>query len=243
MLWYPPNFVQNLGVTNKHVLGDNQKLREQGEEITVFLSVNTDRNVTIRKSAVVPMVDDAGKRTWREHPDNDVDVLAIDVSPLILQNTQICHDAPTQALFVNERIIADFQLTVGDDVAVIGYPDLDINRTIEPIVTAGTLATQIGEPLIEDFKETGMKSTRGFYINHVSVPGSSGSPVILSPTIGRVVQGKNYVGLEVPPLLLGILTQTRHAKVKVSQFEGRAFAGIGVAIDAVAIDETLALFF
>ncbi|MEZ4866231.1 MAG: trypsin-like peptidase domain-containing protein [Caldilineaceae bacterium] len=230
-------------VTNKHVVGEDPKDRRQREEITVFVRINTDKSKSSRKRAVIPMVDTIGTRTWKEHPDNNVDVLAVDVSPLIFQNMQIAHDALTQASFVNDQFIDDFQIITGDDVVVIGYPDFDGDRTIEPIITAGTLATRIGEPLIEYIAESNLKSTRGFLINHVTVPGSSGSPVILKPTVGRTVRGKNYLGLEVPPLLLGIVAQTRHAKVKASVFEGRAFAGIGLAFDAVAIQETIDLFF
>ena len=69
-------------VTNKHVIGKNQKLREDSSPITLHLNVKD--NGTIKKhSAEMPLIY-KGIKYFREHPSMDVDVLAFENEFIIL---------------------------------------------------------------------------------------------------------------------------------------------------------------
>jgi hypothetical protein len=230
-------------VTNKHVLNDKKGSREDIQEITVYANLRGGNGEMKRKIFILSLHTEDGSKIWREHPDENVDVLVFDVSTLILNCTQIEHDAPTYEFFINESWLKQLDIKLGDEILVFSYPDLDNHRTIYPVVKTGTIATPLHEDLEEEIDKDYTKMTRGFLINDVTVPGASGSPVVLKPSIGRTIGRKNYLGFETPPLLLGIIAQTRYATVKATVFEGKSFAGMGLAFHSITIKETIELFF
>ncbi len=114
-----------------------------------------------------------------------------------------------------------------------------------PLVRAGLIATRIGDSLIDEVEENGSKrprTVRGFLIDGATIPGSSGSPVVLKPISGRIVKGNLQLG-SVPQLLLGIIAETMYAPMKMEKWEIPSFAGLGLAFDAETIQETIELFF
>jgi hypothetical protein len=51
---------------------------------------------------------------------------------------------------------------------------------------------------------------RGFLIDGAIIPGSSGSPVIIKPSVGRYTRGAlSYANF--PPMLLGIVSESRYS--------------------------------
>jgi len=74
------------------------------------------------------------------------------------------------------------------------------------------------------------------------MPGSSGSPVVLSPVIGRAV--RNDIALGSPPaLLLGIVAEGRYTDVRTPDREFTTLSDIGLAFDTTTIRETIEQFF
>ncbi|HMD78999.1 MAG TPA: hypothetical protein VKF39_03340, partial [Nitrososphaerales archaeon] len=115
-----------------------------------------------------------------------------------------------------------------------------------PIVRTGTLATPPCEVLQDEVRipDGGRRTRRlrGFLVDGGVIPGSSGSPVILRPTIGRLVKGKIQLGVP-PALLLGIVAETKYAPIQVSGDDSMSFADLGLAFDASTIKETIESFF
>lgn len=188
-----------------------------------------------------------GTANWREHPDADTDVLAIDVTPLIAQyHGTISFKHATRALFAFPEVLRDYDITVGDEVVIVGYPlGLRQGDTNYPLIRQGIIATRVGEPLVDEVPAPGggtrRRHLRGFLVDGAAIPGSSGSPVVLRPVSGRVVKGNIELGTA-PPFLLGILAETRYAPVRTPQGDIPSFAGLGLAFDAETIWETIDLF-
>ena len=68
------------------------------------------------------------------------------------------------------------------------------------------------------------------------------SPAILKPAIGRIIQDDIIIGTA-PPVLLGIVAETRYAPIPTDQGIMPGFANIGLAFDVETIRETIELFF
>lgn len=77
---------------------------------------------------------------------------------------------------------------------------------------------------------------RGFLYDGASIRGSSGSPVVLKPGMGRLI-GNGIHMSPAPMILLGIVAEIRFV------IGSDNFAGLGLAFDAATIKETIELFF
>ena len=237
-------------VTNKHVIGQDRETRSRVESITLHLNTTLPNGqLQARTAKVVLATEPDGSKSIREHPEADVDVIAIDVTHLIVQFPQIRKKLADYAVFASKERLEELDVTIGDDVMVIGYPyGIRHQGNAFPLVRAGVIATRIGESLEDAVRDPKggwrTRTLRGFLIDGGIIPGSSGSPVVLKPIIGRRV--KNSIMLELPPpLLLGIVAETRYAPIHVGGVAGDtlAFAGLGLAFDAATIKETIELFF
>lgn len=233
-------------VSNKHVLNSDPNFRLQASEMKVHLNYRGLDGNLIGKKALLPLNFHDGSKIWREHPDRDVDVIAFDVTQLLIENPQIEKKWATYSDFADTQKIDEMEITIGEEVMVIGYPSgLKQGRTNFPLVRSGIIATRIGDPFIDEIKEKGtlrQRVVRGFLVDGATIPGSSGSPVVLKPITGRVVKGVLQLG-GVPPLLLGIIADTMYAPVKTEKWEIPSFAGLGLAFNAETIKETIELFF
>ena len=87
-----------------------------------------------------------------------------------------------------------------------------------------------------------VRTRRAFLMDGATVPGSSGSPVILKPVSGRVQCKSIQIGLP-PPVLLGIVAETMYAPIQVGSPVLPSFAGLGLAFQVETIRETIELFF
>jgi hypothetical protein len=234
-------------VTNKHVLNKDTEIRQSAAWVRLYFNFkNADDSIT-GKTTELPLNLKNGDKRWREHPEHDIDVLAFDVTTLIEQYPQIERKWANYSDFCDQTKREELDVTMGDEIMVIGYPlGIRQGKTNFPLVRSGIIATRIGETLEDDYKEpkgTIRKRTlRGFLIDGATIPGSSGSPVVLKPTMGRLVKGKILMGLA-PAILLGIIAETRYAPVRTAAGNIPSFAGLGLAFDAETVKETIELFF
>lgn len=234
-------------VTNKHVLHERSEGRQNANKVLLYLNIkNKDGSIT-GQTAEFPLNLKDGSKRWREHPEQDVDVLAFDVTQGIVEYPNIEKRWADYSLFADHGKREELDITVGDEIVVIGYP-LGIRQgaTNLPILRQGILATSVGETLEDEYRESNgtlrKRILRGFLIDGAIIPGSSGSPVVLKPTTGRFVKGNIVMGFS-PPVLLGIIAETRYAPVRTSAGDIPSFAGLGLAFDAETIRETIELFF
>jgi len=232
-------------VSNKHVIGKDREERIAGKSIRIRLNVKENESV-IGKEIKMPL-EVKGDKTWREHQDEDIDVLALNVTPILITFPQIEKKWVEYSMFATIDLLQRMDVTMGEDVMVIGYPTGIRHRTTNfPLLRSGIIATRIGEQLednVKDPKEGWRKRIlRGFLVDGGTIPGSSGSPVVLKPVIGRKVKNDIILGLSVP-ILLGIIAESRYAPIRTEGGDFLSFAGLGLAFDAETIKETIELFF
>jgi hypothetical protein len=230
-------------ITNKHVLAEDLAARKAITALDLHHNVvSPGGSVAAANTRVGISYDDS----IREHPDPDVDVLAVNVTQLIAHTPNMAYQCATLDMVATPQMVADFDITAGEEVLTVGYPlGLRHKHTNHPLVRSGTIATRIGEPLEDEVTAPGTaprkRTLRGFLIDGATIPGSSGSPVVLKPLPGRFVKGNIQMGFT-PPLLLGIVAETRYAPVLTASGIVPSFAGLGLAFDAITIKETLDLF-
>lgn len=235
-------------VTNKHVLHKEAKIRQSASKMLFHLNIKNEDGSTVGETAEMPLNLDDGTKRWREHPNRDVDVLTFDVTPLLAQHPQIEKKWVDYTLFGDKAKLAELDVTIGEEIVTIGYPlGLRQGKTNFPLLRAGIIATRIGENLEDEYQEPDgtvrKRILRGFLIDGAIIPGSSGSPVVLKPSTGRFVKGNILIGGSSPPILLGIVAETRYAPVRTPRGNIPSFAGLGLAFDVETIRETIELFF
>jgi S1-C subfamily serine protease len=234
-------------VTNKHVINEKKELRERASEITIFLNIKKEDGTTAGEVAKLLLSFKDGQKKWREHPERDVDVLAIDITDLIVKYPQIEKKWAGYSDFGVKEKLQELDVTIGDEIMVIGYPmGLKHRTTNFPLVRSGIIATKIGESLEDEIEEEDgeirKRTLRGFLIDGATIPGSSGSPIVLKPVPARFTKKGIIMGGS-PAILLGMLAETRYAPIRVGEGVILSFAGLGLAFDAETIKETIELFF
>jgi len=233
-------------VTNKHVIHPESESREKARYLTLFLNIREKDGTVAGKSFQVPLNEDDHK-LWREHTNPHVDVLVVDITSLINSHPNLENRGADYSLFATPQILKEENITEGEEVLILGYPlGLFHTRIHSPLVRQGIVATKIGERIQVRFRSSSGGPQRveipGFLIDASIIPGSSGSPVVLKPIIGRKVKDKIEMGTATP-YLLGIVSATETAAIRT---EGHAFAtlaGLGIVYDASTIQETIELFF
>ncbi len=166
--------------TNKHVLHEETDMREEALEIILHVNFKNVDGTIKGETAKIPLNLDDGSKRWREHPDRDVDVLAFDITALKAQYSQLETKWVKYDLFGTSGRIKQYDITIGEDILVIGYPlGLRHAETNYPLVRAGIIATRIGECLEDEVKKKDgtyrKRQLRGFLIDGGAIPGSSGS--------------------------------------------------------------------
>lgn len=235
-------------VTNKHVIHINPAERNSVRYISCsFNTRKKDGSIGILDLRI-PLICDDGVKTFREHPDFDTDVYAIDVTYFINEHPEINARWVDYNLFGLVEKRTELDITVGEDIITIGYPlGLRQGQTILPLLRQGLISTQIGKE-IQDvvFNSDGSsrkRSLRAFLIDGATIPGSSGSPVVLKPISGRVIKDSIQLGTA-PPVLLGIIAETKYAPIRLdTKTTISGFAGLGLAFDVETIYETIELFY
>jgi hypothetical protein len=233
-------------VTNKHVLHPDPQLRKDATFIRMFLNIR-EQDGSVRGSSFQFPLRDGGHRLWREHPDQNVDVLAVDVTSLINAHPAIENRGADFSYFALPDVLKAEEITEGEDVLIIGYPlGLYHSRTHSPLVRQGIIATKIGQRIQVRIPQPSGVSRRveipGFLIDAAILPGSSGSPVVLKPVIGRKVRDQIVIE-SVKPFLLGIVSATETAAIRMENDSFPTLAGLGIVFDVETIQHTIESFF
>jgi hypothetical protein len=233
-------------VTNKHVVNRDNTRRQNATKITLHLNIkNTDQSITGKEKEIPLRSNDL--KLYREHHNTDVDVMAIDITHLLIAHPEIETQQAPYDIFATPAKLQELDIKIGDEILVVGYPSGLKHRTTNfPLVRAGIIATRIGETLEDDYRQpTGnyrKRTLRGFLIDGASIPGSSGSPVVLKPLTTRYVKGTIKMNLA-SVVLLGILAETKYVPIKTPKGDIPSLAGLGLAFDAETIKETIELFY
>ena len=233
-------------VTNKHVIHTDPQRRKDALFLTIYLNVREEDGRISGASFRTPLLEN-GQPLWREHPHPDVDVFAVDVTDLVNSNPRIENKGADYSLFGFPDVLKKENITEGDEVFIIGYPlGLFYARRNSPLVRQGIIATKIGERIQIWMRLPSGESKRmeipGFLVDAGIVPGSSGSPVVLKPIIGRRVGEK--IAMEIAqPYLLGIVSASETATLRVEDQMFPTFAGLGIVYDVSTIQETIERFF
>lgn len=234
-------------ITNKHVVSRDAAARSSTPFIRCHFNTKEEDGSAGTVFGEIPLSHPDGSKRFREHPDNDTDVLAIDVTDVIQLNPRIEKRWATYNDFGLEQKRAELDITVGEDIVTIGYPlGLRQGDSNFPLIRQGVISTKIGA-LLKDKVQDGQgnlrnRTLRAFLIDGATVPGSSGSPVVLKPVIGRI-QGNSIVMGAAPPVLLGIVAETKYAPVQLGARAIPSFAGLGLVFDVETVRETIELFF
>lgn len=230
-------------VTNKHVL--DQDAAKRATMKAVKLHINIEDASGLHGRVVDYPLQAASGQLWREHPTADIDVLAIDAVPLFNGTKNIGNKFVAEDLFAPEAKRKELDITAGEEIVTVGYPSgLRQGKTNLPLIRQGIIATRIGEELHEEVPTASgvmIRKSRAFLIDGATIPGSSGSPVILKPVTGRH-QGNAIVMGGTPAVLLGIVAETRFAPISVSGGAIPGFAGLGFAFEVETIQEVMDLF-
>lgn len=231
-------------ITNKHVLHPEKSKRAAID--SVKLHVNVTRGGTVVGEVIDYPLKDKGGPIWKEHPDPDVDVLAIPAAALFNARRDLANKFAPEEWFATAEVRKSMDISAGEEIIVVGYPSgIRQGKTNLPLVRQGIISTRIGEELHEEESTGGgevrVRKTRGFLIDGATIPGSSGSPVVLKPVIGRQ-QGNNIMMGSTTPVLLGVVAETRFAPIKVTGGQIPGFAGLGLAFEVETIVETMNLF-
>lgn len=170
-------------ITNRHVFDKREK---------VWLRFNTDDEKI--KIFEQDLYFSNGDSQWLAHPDPEVDLALLNVSPDILKQNNI------QPVFISEEMFGyssnfeEIGIAVGDDAYVIGFPmGISGEEQNYPCVKAG-LISRIDNEII--------KAKKAFIVDSSIFPGNSGGPVILRPTITHLSDTK----IVSQPYLLGVVS-------------------------------------
>lgn len=234
-------------VTNKHVVHVDPHKRSEARFLTLYVNIRDEKGDVTGTSLQAPLVE-GGQKLWRQHPNPNVDVLAVDVTSLINSHPRLQNQGADYSFFATPDVLKKEQITEGDEVFVIGYPlGLFHARIHSPLVRQGIIATKIGTPIQIRFRNSAGEWKRveipGFLVDAAIIPGSSGSPVVLKPIIGRKIGPKIEMSMAIP-YLLGIVSATETASVRLmEEYSFPVLAGLGIAFDVTTIQETIELFF
>ena len=195
-------------VINKHAINGDPSLRQQAQSVNLGVNVQQSGKV-VGKTFTYPLYYSDGKPDWHGHPDDDVDVLAIDATLLVNSVPELDFRHAIHSAIAGPEIIERERIAVGDEVVVVGYPlGLRQGQTNYPLVRQGMLATNPGQGL---YDEATKRTLRGFLIDGATVPGSSGSTVLLKPVIKS---DPEELLTQTSASLLGIVAETRYSPTK-----------------------------
>lgn len=232
-------------ITNKHVIHEEKSRRDEASEIHLYFNVRDNTNTIRGHDVIYSLKDNNNKKLWREHPDQDTDVLVINISPILnlIKNIEI--KIPDYSLLISNKTEKD-QISIGEDAYVVGYPlGLKRHTTNFPLIRKCILATKLGEKLEIPTKENGKirnRLLRGFLIDGGTSPGSSGSPILFAPPAGYFSEHGLTLGSRAP-YILGIVSESRVAIIQSEIGDYPNLSGLALAFDAETIIETIELFF
>jgi V8-like Glu-specific endopeptidase len=139
-------------ITNKHVLNPDPEKRDKATKITLHLNIQNENNNIVKQKVEMP-TNIGSSKSFREHPSEDVDVIAFDITQLLVEYPSIKIQIATYEMLLTPDKIKDWDIKVGDPINVIGYPAGVRHRmTNFPIIRSGIISSMIGEELEDEYK-------------------------------------------------------------------------------------------
>ncbi len=227
-----PDLLVSALVTNKHVLGPSYESRKQ-QQIALELNLQRPDGSIVGHELSYKYY----AETYREHPDQYVDVAIIAIANVIHGLPDWNYKLASINSFATRDVVMQMSISPGDDILTLGYPlGFKQGATNFPVVRQGVLATSLLDDLSGEAARLPV-ARPAFLIDGGFVHGASGSPVVLKPVAGRIVDGNLELGTT-RAVLLGILAETRLGELKGQP----AYIGLGMAFRVETIIETLDLF-
>jgi hypothetical protein len=229
-------------VTNKHVLPARPSINRN-----IKFAIRNDEDSIKRFTEIqVPIFKDDGSYhgVVGFDPDGN-DIAIINIAGILQHRNDLRYLAygvfSQRHLAIKDSLIAN-DISIGDDVLFIGYPEWFYNRSnISPIIRSGVIAT---DPTTDfHFNEMMLKSAadgddvpkvlKGFLIDAVVRKGSSGSLVCTKP-FDVTITNDNAVHFSTGVYVLGIIS--------FSFFKGERTEHVGGVISADQIYRTMEHF-
>lgn len=246
-------------VTAKHVLfgkdknGRPKTQPDSDRKISLFMPNNgvdpnslTISDVSIEQTNT-PVTCQLHPSSYRTHPDENVDLAALEITELKHQYPQVSTKGISYPYFATNDKLSKLDLTAGEDVYILSYPNVN-NRKDN-----GALAPLIQDDLCLPTIKSGTVATRtghkdkGFYVDCLVTPGSSGGPVFSKrPFHLELIDDLSDAQGTATPFLLGLITNQEFIDAPTkgnTQSWVDAYAGLAWAFDANAIQETVEQFF
>jgi hypothetical protein len=152
-------------VTNRHVFEDRDE---------VYLRFNKKEGGTeiFRQPLFFP---NSKEKRWLAHKNKKVDVALLNVSPKILEEHGVDYFFFNEEMFAYYKQFGKIGIEIGDCVYILGFPLGIAGRSQNfPCVKWGIIS-RIDKEVI--------KKDKSFWVDSSIFPGSSGSPIILRPSI------------------------------------------------------------
>ena len=184
-----PNNIQTSTVyliTNKHVLNGKN---------TVYVRFNSVSG-TFVKDYEIQLIDGLGRKTYTEHPDAEVDIIAIQLNPQCLINDSSIWGAiniETESLDVYTMKMQG--IDEGWLVYALGFPMNLVSEFKTPICRMGCIS-RVTDTFLQPDK------AKYFLVDAQAFPGNSGGPIISKPESIFTQAGVNCM----PAKLLGVLS-------------------------------------
>jgi hypothetical protein len=227
-------------VTNRHVLPP------EGTEKTITVRVFTKAGEKAEVRRVdVPVVGSDGRylSNVRLHQDKAFDIAVVNATETIVKEKVQASWIPLDLFATSEKLKAE-NITVGDDIFLLGYPDAIFDpRNVSPILRTGVIATVPTEGYA--FNESLRKRfglperIEGFLIDANVFPGSSGSVVILKQQSATIGPGGATVvsSAKKTPYVLGIVSGS--IPIADAALGSVQRMGLGIVYSAEAIRATI----
>ena len=224
-------------ITNRHVVFPRKDAKEQVPSSLIFHLRKKHAGVLAWEPVVLDTTE-LLKRTLL-HPNDGVDVVAIDVHDLLVAKIKSEPDMLQWTSVTPEQFAGNKNIKVesSDDVIIIGYPRGYYDHVnLFPIVKAGIIASRWGAHF---------DGNPYFLIDAKLFPGSSGSIVVSKPIDIVVKGGQLLFNEEKQFAFLGIYSSRPVQRSAPIEFEDMTIArktgfGLGIVWYAEAIEEILA---
>jgi hypothetical protein len=137
-------------ITNKHVLNPDPEKRDRATKVTLHINIQNENNNIVKQKAEIP-TNIGSSKSFREHPSEDVDVIAFDIRQLLVEYPSIKMQTATYEMLLTPDKIKDWDIKSGDQINVIGYPaGIRHRMTNFPIIRSGIISSMIGEELEDE---------------------------------------------------------------------------------------------
>lgn len=173
-------------ITNKHVLDGKN---------TVYVRFNSVSG-TFVKDYEIQLKDGLGRKTYTEHPDAEVDIIAIQLNPQRLINDSSIWGAiniDTESLDVYSMKMQG--IDEGWLVYALGFPMNLVSEFKTPICRLGCIS-RVKDAFLQPDR------VKYFLVDAQAFPGNSGGPIISKPENMLSAAGVSYM----PARLLGVLS-------------------------------------